>query len=201
MNILGGFHKRKQQNLMNNYLIVGLGNVGMEYFDTRHNIGFYILDYIAQENKLKFDSKKLGYLTQWDFKGKRIFLLKPSTFMNLSGRSVNYWLQKKKISTENMIIIADELQLPFGKIRLRAKGSSAGHNGLNSIESYLGTQKYNRLRFGIGTSEPIYNKVAFVLGKWTEHEQKQIDLLLPKCAQIVNTFVLRGLSHTMNQYN
>lgn len=186
---------------MNHYLIVGLGNIGPKYFDTRHNLGFYIIDHIAQENHLAFDSSKLGFIAQWSFKGKKVFLLKPTTFMNRSGRSVYYWMKKKKIHLENTLIMTDELQIPFGKIRIRAKGSSAGHNGLNSIEEHLGTQNYNRLRFGIGSKSPIGDKVAFVLGKWNDDEQKKIDTLLPQCLEIAKHFIVHGMSKTMNQFN
>ncbi len=195
------FLQRKQSIDMNHYLIVGLGNIGPQYFDTRHNIGFYILDYIAQENQLEFDSLKLGFMAQWNFRGKKVFLLKPTTLMNRSGRSITYWLKKKKIHIENTLIMTDELQLPFGKMRIRAKGSTAGHNGLKNIEECLGTQHYNRLRFGIGSKSPIQNKVDFVLGKWNDLEQNKICLLLPKCLEITKYFVLHGVSKTMNHFN
>ncbi len=186
---------------MNHFLLVGLGNIGPQYFDTRHNIGFSIIDHIAKENQLEFNSSKLGLMTQWNFKGRKVLLLKPTTLMNRSGRSVNYWLKKKKIHLQNTLIITDELHLPFGKMRVRSRGSSAGHNGLNSIEEYLGTQHYNRLRFGIGSKNPIENKVAYVLGPWHDEEQKKIDVLLHQCFEIGKYFVLHGVSKTMNHFN
>ncbi|MCY4217446.1 MAG: aminoacyl-tRNA hydrolase [Flavobacteriaceae bacterium] len=201
MKLIKRFRRRKQSIDMNHFLLVGLGNIGRQYFDTRHNIGFYIMDYIAQENQLEFNSSKLGFVAQWNFKGRKVFLLKPTTFMNRSGRSVNYWLKKKKIHLQNTLIMTDELQLPFGKIRVRAKGSSGGHNGLNSIEEYIGSKNYNRLRFGIGSKDPIGNKVAYVLGQWHDEEQKKIDVLLPQCFEMAKYFVLHGVSKTMNHFN
>lgn len=186
---------------MRGYLVVGLGNIGNQYFDTRHNIGFYIVDYIAQKQNLSFESKRLGYTTIWNLKGKKIHLLKPTTYMNLSGRSVNYWKKKVKIPLENLLVITDELQLEFGQMRLRVKGSSGGHNGLQNIEDYLGTRNYNRLRFGIGNKNPIRNKSQYVLENWTEKEQTQLDELLPKSMELIRSFILEGPIKTMNRFN
>lgn len=186
---------------MKGYLVVGLGNIGNQYFDTRHNIGFYIIDYIAKNQNLIFESERLGYRTTWNLKGKKIHLLKPTTFMNGSGRSVNYWKKKVKIPLENLLVLSDELQLEFGQMRLRIKGSSGGHNGLQNIEDYLGTRNYSRLRFGVGNKNPINNKAQYVLENWSEKEQAELDELLSKSMELIQSFILEGPIKTMNRFN
>ncbi|MFA8434364.1 MAG: aminoacyl-tRNA hydrolase [Marinifilaceae bacterium] len=183
------------------YLIVGLGNIGAEYRNTRHNIGFTVLDQIAKEANLEFKEERYGAVTHYKFKGRTFILLKPNTYMNLSGKAVNYWLQKEKIPVENMLIIVDDLALPFGTLRLRPKGSDAGHNGLKNINQILGHQKYARLRFGIGDNFHKGQQVDYVLGKWSEEENEKLPPYLDTCLQIVKGFGTIGVQRTMNSYN
>ena len=154
------------------YLIVGLGNIGDEYRDTRHNIGFKMLDAFAEASNIAFEDKRYGFVAHCRVKNAEIVLLKPSTYMNLSGNAVRYWLQQEKIPVENMLVLVDDLNLPFGSIRMRKQGSNGGHNGLGHIQQVLGTQNYARLRFGIGNEFTKGRQVNFVLGQWTDEEEK-----------------------------
>ena len=183
------------------YLIVGLGNIGDEYVKTRHNVGFQILDAFAKASNISFQDNRLGYRAEYKFKGRSFVLIKPTTFMNLSGRSVNYWLQKEKIPVEKLLVIVDDIALPFGTLRLRPKGSDAGHNGLADINLTLGNQNYARLRFGIGDDFPKGFQVQYVLGEWTEEEKKILPAKFDIAIEIIKNFGLIGLAQTMNQFN
>lgn len=183
------------------YLIVGLGNIGEEYRDTRHNIGFNVLDALAKASNIVFTDGRYGATTTLSIKGRTLILLKPSTYMNLSGNAVRYYMQKEKIALENVLVVVDDLALPFGTLRLKGKGSDAGHNGLKHIASTLGTENYARLRFGIGNDFPRGGQIDFVLGNFTEEDMKTMDERLEMAGEIVKTFCLAGISLTMNQYN
>ncbi len=186
---------------MSKYVIVGLGNIGSEYENTRHNIGFKVLDYIAKENNLKFSTDRLADIVEFKFKGKIIVLVKPSTFMNLSGKAVNYWLQACKVSKENLLVITDDIALPFGTLRLKGKGSDGGHNGLKNIQEILNTAEYARLRFGVGNEFSKGKQVDYVLGKWNEEEEKLLPERLNKVHELVKSFVSIGIQLTMTNYN
>ncbi len=183
------------------YLIVGLGNIGSEYHETRHNIGFMVVDKFAKLNNTPFVSNRYGSTASISLKGKQITLLKPSTFMNLSGLAVRYWMQQEKIPLENVLIIVDDIALPFGVLRLKPKGSDAGHNGLKHIAATLGTQNYNRLKFGIGNDFPKGHQVDYVLGKFTNDDLTTMDERLEMACEIIKSFCLAGVSITMNQFN
>ena len=183
------------------FLIVGLGNIGSEYIMTRHNIGFEILNYLSIKENLSFETFKLAEKTILKKKGKKIILIKPNTYMNLSGKSVKYWMNKEKIPIENVLIITDDLNLPFGNLRIRSKGSSGGHNGLKNIEEKLGGQNYSRLRFGIGNVEKNQNKIDFVLNKWNDDEKKTLENLFSKSREIILSFIFQGPQNTMNKFN
>lgn len=183
------------------YLIAGLGNIGEEYRDTRHNIGFIILDTLAHTSGISFEDRRYGFTSRLPYKGRTLILLKPSTYMNLSGRAVNYWLRKEKIPLSNLLVLVDDVALPFGQLRLRARGSHAGHNGLFSIQSVLGTQEYARLRFGIGDDFSYGQKVNYVLGEFHEEEQERLKQKIEMCVKIIKSFVTIGVEQTMNLYN
>lgn len=183
------------------YLIVGLGNIGNEYDNTRHNIGFTILDALAKASNISFSDKRYGFTVEMKYASRTLILLKPNTFVNLSGRSVHYWMQKEKIPVENVLILVDDLALPLGKIRLRSKGGDAGHNGLKSIQQILCTNEYSRLRFGIGDDFPRGYQVEHVLGKWTREEEETVNSKLEKCIDIIKSFVTIGIELTMTKYN
>jgi PTH1 family peptidyl-tRNA hydrolase len=182
------------------YLIVGLGNIGAEYHNTRHNIGFDVIDALAKKFEVELKTEKLGDIAEFKFKGRLFILLKPSTYMNLSGKAVNYWMQKKKIKKENLLVIVDDLNIPFGKIRLRGKGSDGGHNGIKDINQMIGS-KYARLRFGIGDEFSKGKQVNFVLGKWSDTEQEQLAESIEKSTEAVKSFGAIGLARTMNSFN
>jgi PTH1 family peptidyl-tRNA hydrolase len=186
---------------MKKFLIVGLGNIGDTYKNTRHNIGFSVLDSLAAKSGVQFETKKLGDLAQYQVKGRTFLLLKPSTYMNLSGKAVKYWLEKEKLLPENLFVLTDDLNLPFGTIRIKGNGSSGGHNGLQNIQDVLQTQNYARLRFGVG--EPIKKgqQVDHVLGEWSEDENKILPERLEKMAEAVTFFGMAGLQNTMNAFN
>ena len=186
---------------MTKYLIVGLGNTGNEYHKTRHNIGFDVIDFMVNKFEVQMMDLKLGAKGSFSHKGKKIILLKPSTFMNLSGKSVRYWALKENIALQNILIITDDLHLPFGLMRLKGKGSDGGHNGLKDIESWLKTSKYPRLRFGIKSLEKTFNQVDFVLGKFTNEEAEKVIKVLPQCIKIVLSFTQIDLDRTMNKFN
>lgn len=183
------------------YLIVGLGNPGPEYHETRHNIGFMVVDALAKANQATFTDGRYGFTTKVSIKGRQMLLLKPSTYMNLSGNAVRYWMQKENIPLENVLIIVDDLALPFGALRLKNKGSDAGHNGLKHIAATLGTQSYARLRFGIGNEFSKGGQIDFVLGKFEEEDLKRMDERLEVAADMTKSFCLAGIDITMNQFN
>lgn len=186
---------------MSKFLIVGLGNIGEEYENTRHNIGFDILNYLAKEHELKFKSDRLADVTELKYKGKQLILIKPTTFMNLSGKAVNYWLQAEKIPIENCLVLVDELALPFGKIRLGPKGSDGGHNGLKNIQEVLNTNQYPRLRFGIASEFQKGAQVNYVLGKWNDEEKKTLSERIKLAGDAVKAFAFVGLQRCMNEFN
>ena len=183
------------------YLIAGLGNIGEEYRETRHNIGFMILDALAKASNIVFSDKRYGAVANMSLKGRQLVLLKPSTYMNLSGNAVRYWMQQEKIPLENLLVVVDDLALPFGALRLKGKGSDAGHNGLKHIAATLGTQNYARLRFGIGNDFPKGCQIDYVLGHFGENELKLMPERLETAGEAVKAFCLAGLSNAMNQFN
>ena len=183
------------------YLITGLGNIGDEYANTRHNIGFMMLDRLAAEENLVFADKRYGFVTEYKYKGRIFVLLKPSTYMNLSGRAVNYWLQKEKLEPDHLLVLVDDIALPFGKLRLKGKGSDGGHNGLRNINDVLGTQEYARLRFGTGNDFTQGRQLDYVLGEWTEEEKKAIPDRLKLTTDIIRSFGTIGMERTMNFFN
>lgn len=183
------------------YLIVGLGNIGDEYADTRHNIGFRAVDAFARKQGVEWLDKRYGAIAKTRVKNAEITLLKPSTFMNLSGQAVRYWVQQEKVPMENLLVIVDDLSLPVGKIRMRGNGGAGGHNGLKNIESCMMTQNYARIKFGIGNDYPKGAQVDFVLGSFSEEENKIVEEKLEYVGEMMKSFCLQGLERTMNQYN
>ncbi|MAX70490.1 MAG: aminoacyl-tRNA hydrolase [Flavobacteriaceae bacterium] len=190
-----------EEEIMKKFLIVGLGNIGEKYTETRHNIGFKILDHLANSEEATFETAKLGDLCSIKVKGRSLILLKPSTYMNLSGKAIKYWLEKEKIPLQNLLVITDDLNLPFGTLRLKTKGSDGGHNGLKDTQDKLQTTNYNRFRFGISDSFSKGRQIDYVLGEWDEDEQSKLKERLEKSAELVKSFALAGVSNTMNQFN
>ncbi len=186
---------------MSKFLIVGLGNIGDEYNGTRHNIGFEVLDHMAAEAGIKFVNERHAFVAETKYKGKTLVLVKPTTFMNLSGKALNYWMQAEKIPLENVMVIVDDLALPFGKIRIGPKGGDGGHNGLKNIQETLNTSNYPRMRFGIGNEFGKGYQVDYVLGKWNEEEQKTLKDRLKVASDAVKAFTFSGLQTCMNNYN
>jgi PTH1 family peptidyl-tRNA hydrolase len=200
----GLFTKAKpadKTDIMNKFLIVGLGNIGAEYVNTRHNIGFKVLDFLAKKESVTFETAKFGALAELKLKGKTFFLLKPNTYMNLSGKAVKYWMEKENIPLQNILIIADDLNLSFGTIRIRSKGSDGGHNGLKNITLVLNTQEYARFRFGISDEFKKGKQVDYVLGNWDDIEQTKLPERLEVASEIIKSFGLAGLENTMTLYN
>lgn len=193
--------KAVETNTMKKFLIIGLGNIGEKYENTRHNIGFKILDHLAKKEDLTFETQKLGDLATYKFKGRTFILLKPSTYMNLSGKAVLYWLTKEKIPLENVLIITDDLNLPFGSIRLKTKGSDGGHNGLKDIQEKLNTTTYNRFRFGINNQFHQGSQVDYVLGEWDEEENSKLLERLDTSVELIKSFGTAGINNTMNAFN
>ena len=183
------------------YLIVGLGNIGSEYINTRHNIGFKILDALANASNISFQDRRLAFRSEYKFKGRTFVLIKPTTYMNLSGKAVNYWLQKEKLSVEKLLVLVDDVALPFGSLRLRPKGADAGHNGLKDINLALGHQKYSRLRFGIGNDYPRGAQAHYVLSPWEDEEKKQLPERIELGIEMIQSFGTIGVAQTMSQYN
>ncbi len=193
---------RPEENIpMKKFLIVGLGNIGSEYANTRHNIGFKVLDYIANQEGISFQSVKLGDVAELKIKGRTLLLLKPNTYMNLSGKAVNYWMEKEKIEKENLLVITDDLNLAFGTFRIKTKGSDGGHNGLKNIQLALNSTEYPRFRFGISDAFKKGKQVDYVLGEWDDTEKETLKVRLELCTEIVKSFALAGLNTTMNLYN
>lgn len=182
------------------FLIAGLGNIGPDYEQTRHNIGFMVLDAFAKASNAVFEDRRYGYVAEMRLRNKSLILLKPSTFMNLSGNAVRYWLQKEKIETEHLLVVVDDLALPFGTLRLKSKGSDAGHNGLKHIQELIG-QNYPRLRFGIGNDFPQGAQVNYVLEGFSDEEKQQLPQRIETAVDIIRSFCLAGVQTTMNQYN
>lgn len=183
------------------FLIVGLGNIGAEYVNTRHNIGFKVVDHLAKQESLSFETVKLGSLTEYKIKGRTLLLLKPNTYMNLSGKALQYWMEKEKIAKENVLVITDDLNLPFGTIRIKPKGSDGGHNGLKSIQNILNSADYPRFRFGISDEFKKGKQVDYVLGEWDEQEKAKLPERLDMAVEAVKSFALAGLGNTMSEYN
>ena len=199
--ILGKKETGEKTDPMKKFLIVGLGNIGPKYENTRHNVGFKILDELAREKEVTFETQKLGDVASFRFKGRTFILLKPSTYMNLSGKAVNYWMQKEKILPENLLVVTDDLNLSFGTLRLKTKGSDGGHNGLRDIQAQLNTTKYNRFRFGISDKFSKGQQVDYVLGEWSPEEEKRLPERLKTSAELILSFGTAGVSNTMNEFN
>ena len=183
------------------YLVAGLGNIGNEYANTRHNIGFDILDALAGASNISFRDKRYGFVAELKYRARTYVLLKPSTYMNLSGNAVRYWLRKEKLPLENLLVVVDDIALPFGTLRLRASGGDAGHNGLNHIQTILGTTNYARLRFGIGNDFYSGQQVDYVLSDWTGEQEKALPERIEMAGEIIKSFGVIGLERTMNMYN
>lgn len=197
------FKQKSRENLdpMKKFLIVGLGNIGAEYVNTRHNVGFKIVDHLARKEGLFFETVKLGAMATFKTKGRTLLLLKPNTYMNLSGKSVKYWMEKETIPKENVLIITDDLNLSFGTIRIKTKGTDGGHNGLKSIQFELNSSEYSRFRFGISDEFKKGQQVNYVLGEWDEIEKTKLPERFELASEIINSFALAGLDITMNTFN
>ena len=185
---------------MDKYLIVGLGNPGYEYENTRHNTGFMVLDKMAESAGVSFEDKRYGYVAETSIKGRKVFLLKPTTYMNLSGNAVRYWLQKENIDHKRLLVVVDDLSIPLGDYRLKGNGSNGGHNGLGNIQQLIG-QQYARLRMGIGNEFQRGQQVDWVLGKYTDEDMRTLQPSIDEAVEIIRSFVLAGLDITMNQFN
>ena len=192
---------KEDETVMKKFLIIGLGNFGEKYQNTRHNIGFKILDFFASKENIVFETVKLADRAEYKLKGRTFIFLKPNTYMNLSGKAVKYWLDKEKIPIENLLIITDDLNLPFGTVRLKTKGSDGGHNGLKDIQEKLNTSKYNRFRFGISDDFGKGHQIDYVLGQWSDEENKKLEERLSKSVEIIKSFGLSGMNNTMNGFN
>ena len=197
-------HKKQTQKveaMSKKYLIVGLGNTGADYVNTRHNIGFKALNHFANTHNIEFENRKLGALANYKLKGRTFLLLKPNTFMNLSGKAIKYWLDKEKIPMANLLVVTDDLNLSFGTLRLKTKGSDGGHNGLKDIQDKLNTTQYSRLRFGISDEFSKGRQVDYVLGAWSDEESSKLDERLNRLSQSLISFGMSGINETMNQFN
>ena len=195
------YQKNNMKSVSNKFLIVGLGNIGAEYVNTRHNIGFKVIDFLAKKEGLNFETVKLGTLATYRFKGRAFLLLKPNTYMNLSGKAVQYWMEKENIPLENLMIITDDLNLSFGTIRIRKKGSDGGHNGLKSIQATLNTTEYTRFRFGISDAFKKGKQVDYVLGEWDDAEKTALPERLEIASEIIKSFGTAGIENTMTTFN
>ena len=192
---------RKEEIPMNKFLIVGLGNIGPEYANTRHNIGFKILNFFANKENITFQTSKLGDVAQYKIKGRTLILLKPNTYMNLSGKALKYWMEKEKIEIENVLVITDDLNLSFGTIRIKPRGTDGGHNGLKNIQLLLNSSEYPRFRFGISDEFKKGKQIDYVLGEWNDDEKLKLQERLEIATQIITSFALSGLDTTMNTFN
>ena len=202
--ILTFFNINKRQastETMKKYLIVGLGNIGERYENTRHNVGFKVLEALAKKFEVVFQTVKLGDLAKFNYKGRTFVLLKPSTFMNLSGKAVRYWMNAEKIEIENILVVGDDISIPFGVIRIKGKGTAAGHNGFQDVQDVLESTEYARLRFGIGSDYPKGKQVDYVLGEWASEEQEQLSERTQKAADACLSFGMIGLGMTMTGFN
>ena len=186
---------------MKKYLVVGIGNIGNDYAHTRHNIGFDTLDALAKASNVLFVEQRYGAIATVMLKGRQIILLKPNTFVNLSGNAVRYWMQKEKLNESQILVVADDLALPLGKLRLKGKGSAAGHNGLKNIIELIGTQDFARLRFGIGHAFSTGEQIDYVIGRFSEEEKQTVNPKIEMAVQMIESFCLAGLDITMNQFN
>ena len=197
------FIKKEKETIdtMKKFLIVGLGNIGADYVNTRHNIGFKVVDFFIRKEGLSFQTAKLGDIAEYKIKGRTLLFLKPNTFMNLSGKAVNYWMEKENITKENILVITDDLNLSFGTIRIKAKGSDGGHNGLKNIQLILNSAEYPRFRFGISDEFKKGKQVDYVLGEWNEEENAKLTERLELASEIISSFALAGLANTMNIFN
>lgn len=200
-NIFSKKQKTTDSDPMKKFLIVGLGNIGAEYVNTRHNIGFKVVDHLARKESIDFQTVKLGAMAEYKLKGRTLFLLKPNTYMNLSGKAVKYWMDKENIPASNILVITDDLNLSFGTIRIKPKGSDGGHNGLKSIQQTLNSSDYPRFRFGISDDFKKGRQVDYVLGEWNEEETAKLPERLDVAAEIIRSFALSGLDITMNTFN
>jgi len=183
------------------FLIAGLGNIGAEYEDTRHNIGFKVADELAKLNRVSYQSERLAFYAEYRSRGKNIYVIKPTTYMNLSGKAVRYWMNELKIPQQNILIVLDDLAIPFGSIRIRQKGSDGGHNGLKDIDLTLGNSNYARLRFGVGNEFAKGKQVDYVLGKWNAEENKTLNERIKVSCEAVNSFMFEGIDRAMTKYN
>ena len=183
------------------YLIIGLGNPGAEYINTRHNIGFKVLDRLASLSKISFKNDKLADIAKIKFKGRSLILIKPNTFMNLSGKSINFWMQKEKIVSENILVISDDISLPFNTIRMRSKGSDGGHNGLKDIINVLGSTSFPRIKYGIGDEFSKGRQSNYVLGNWSEEEEEKLEERIDFVIKMIHSFSSIGINRTMNDFN
>ncbi len=191
----------QETDSMKKFLIIGLGNIGAEYLETRHNIGFKILDSLSEKEGFSFKNEKLGAVAAFKYKGRSVLCLKPSTYMNLSGKAVKYWMEKEKIPLENILVITDDINLSFWTLRLKTKGSDGGHNGLKDVQNTLQTVKYNRFRFGVGAEFSKGRQVDYVLGEWNDEENKALPERLQKSVDLIHSFIFSGVKNTMNQFN
>jgi peptidyl-tRNA hydrolase, PTH1 family len=186
---------------MTKILLAGLGNIGLEYEHTRHNIGFLVIDKIVKTFKVNFELNKLGLLAKFNHKGKTFILLKPTTYMNLSGKSISFWIKKEKIELQNLLVLCDDIYFELGKLKVKAKGSNGGHNGLKSIQETLNTTHYSRIKIGIGNNFSAGNQAGYVLGTWSEKEKIVLEQIIEKSAQAALSFGLVGIDKTMNLFN
>ena len=204
MNILKFFFNKQletKQEVMKKFLIVGLGNIGEVYANTRHNIGFQVLDALAKDQESRFETEKLGDISRFRHKGRTFILVKPSTYMNLSGKAVKYWMTQEKILAENICIVTDDIHIDFGSIRIKTSGSAGGHNGLKDIQEKLNTQQYNRLRFGVGGNYSKGRQADFVLGQWTKEEESKLIERIHIATNAILSFGTDGINNTMNKFN
>ena len=204
MNILKFFFNKQletKQEVMKKFLIVGLGNIGEVYANTRHNIGFQVLDALAKDQESRFETEKLGDISRFRHKGRTFILVKPSTYMNLSGKAVKYWMTQEKILAENICIVTDDIHIDFGSIRIKTSGSAGGHNGLKDIQEKLNSQQYNRLRFGVGGNYSKGRQADFVLGQWTKEEESKLIERIPIATNAILSFGTDGINNTMNKFN
>jgi PTH1 family peptidyl-tRNA hydrolase len=197
--VFNWFKSKKEDHMK--FLIVGLGNIGEDYKNTRHNIGFDVVDQWVTEREGEWDSGRLAFVAKFKYRGKQVVCIKPTTFMNLSGKAVSHWMKTEKIPLKNILVVTDDLSLDLGKLRLRGKGSAGGHNGLKDIQAQLGTQDYNRLRFGVGANFPKGRQVEFVLGRWKSDEEIEVALQKDRATKAIEAWIFKGLSGAMNEFN